>query len=47
MTDLAPAEPISRHGREHPGKMIHIDTKKLGRFDRGGHRITGDRICIV
>ena len=23
--------------------MIHIDIKKLGRFDRVGHRITGDR----
>lgn len=23
--------------------MIHIDIKKLGRFDRIGHRITGDR----
>ena len=23
--------------------MIHIDIKKLGRFNRVGHRITGDR----
>jgi hypothetical protein len=23
--------------------MIHLDLKKLGRFDRVGHRITGDR----
>jgi hypothetical protein len=23
--------------------MIHIDIKKLGRFDRVGHRITGKR----
>ena len=23
--------------------MIHIDIKKLGRFERIGHRITGDR----
>ncbi len=29
--------------RDHPGEMIHIDIKKLGRFDRVGHRITGDR----
>ena len=27
----------------HPGEMIHIDIKKLGRFERIGHRITGDR----
>src|SRR5690606_15738662 len=26
-----------------PGDMIHIDIKKLGRLDRVGHRITGDR----
>src|SRR5690606_7605931 len=29
--------------RDHPGDMIHIDIKKLGRFERVGHRITGDR----
>lgn len=27
----------------HPGELIHIDIKKLGRFDKAGHRITGDR----
>ena len=26
-----------------PGEMIHIDIKKLGKFDKIGHRITGDR----
>ena len=26
-----------------PGELIHFDIKKLGRFDRVGHRITGDR----
>jgi transposase InsO family protein len=40
---LEPAEPIRRYEREHPGELIHIDIKKLGRFDRVGHRITGDR----
>lgn len=25
-----------------PGEIIHIDIKKLGRFERVGHRITGD-----
>jgi len=29
--------------RDHPGELIHIDIKKLGRFERVGHRITGDR----
>lgn len=40
---LEPAEPIRRYQREHPGELIHIDIKKLGRFDKIGHRITGDR----
>jgi len=41
--DLEPAEPVVRYEREHPGELIHIDIKKLGRFDKVGHRITGDR----
>ena len=41
--DLEPAEPVRRYEREHPGELIHIDIKKLGRFDQVGHRITGDR----
>jgi transposase InsO family protein len=40
---LEPAEPVRRYERENPGELIHIDIKKLGRFDRVGHRITGDR----
>ena len=31
-----------RYEREHPGDLIHIDTKKLGRFRRLGHRVTGN-----
>ena len=41
--DLEPAEPVRRYERAAPGDMIHIDIKKLGRFTRVGHRITGDR----
>jgi transposase InsO family protein len=40
---LEPAEPVRRYERERPGELIHIDIKKLGRFVRTGHRITGDR----
>ena len=40
---LEPAEPVRRYEREHPGDLIHIDIKKLGRFERVGHRITGKR----
>jgi transposase InsO family protein len=43
LKDLEPAEPARRYERDAPGDMIHIDIKKLGRFDRVGHRITGDR----
>jgi transposase InsO family protein len=40
---LEPAQPVRRYEREHPGELIHIDIKKLGKFNRIGHRITGDR----
>src|SRR6186997_2779033 len=40
---LEPAEPVRRYERDHPGELIHIDIKKLGRFERVGHRISGDR----
>src|SRR3984893_13377558 len=30
--DLEPAEPVRRYEREHPGELIHIDIKKLGKF---------------
>ena len=41
-SDLAPSEPSVRYEHEHPGDLLHIDTKKLGRIVRMGHRITGD-----
>jgi transposase InsO family protein len=34
-------EPVRRYEREHPGELIHIDIKKLGRIGSVGHRITG------
>jgi transposase InsO family protein/transposase-like protein len=43
LSALEPAEPVRRYERERPGEMIHIDIKKLGRFNNIGHRITGDR----
>jgi transposase InsO family protein len=43
LSDLQPAEPIQRYERETPGELLHIDIKKLGRFEDVGHRITGDR----
>jgi transposase InsO family protein len=38
---LDPWPPVQRYERQHPGELIHIDTKKLGRIEGVGHRITG------
>jgi transposase InsO family protein len=43
LKDLAAPAPIRRYERASPGELIHIDIKKLGRFNRVGHRITGAR----
>ncbi|RRR73208.1 IS481 family transposase [Halomonas sp. 3H] len=40
---LEPARPDNRYEHEAPGDLLHLDIKKLGRFARPGHRITGDR----
>jgi len=40
---LHPPPPVVRYERQRPGELIHIDTKKLGRFQRLGHRVTGNR----
>ena len=43
LSALEPGEPVRRYECDHPGEMIHLDIKKLGRIDGVGHRITGDR----
>jgi hypothetical protein len=43
LSALEPAEPIRRYERAAPGEIVHIDIKKLGKFNRIGHRITGER----
>ena len=43
LRDLEPSAPAVRYEHEHPGDLVHIDTKKLGRIERMSHRITGDR----
>lgn len=43
LAELAPALPDNRYEYERPGQLLHLDIKKLGRFQRPGHRITGDR----
>src|SRR5689334_21610696 len=41
--DLTPSAPAVRYEHEHPGDLVHIDTKKLGRIERMSHRVTGNR----
>ena len=38
-----PKPPPQRYERAHPGELLHLDIKKLGRFTRPGVRATGDR----
>jgi len=41
LSRLEPPEPPNRYERRRPGELVHLDIKKLGRFDRPGHRVTG------
>ena len=44
LKSLEPKEPARRYTRRHPGELVHLDVKKLGRITGFyGHRITGDR----
>jgi transposase InsO family protein len=43
LKSLEPKPPVVRYERGRPGEMIHLDIKKLGRFEAPGHRMTGDR----
>lgn len=43
LSALQPPEPVRRYERDFPGELLHIDTKRLGRIQGVGHRITGDR----
>ena len=43
LTSLEPLPPPIRYEHEAPGELLHIDTKRLGRFDRPGHRVTRKR----
>ena len=45
LSRLEPPEPPNRYERRHPGELIHVDIKKLGRIPTGraGHRVHGQR----
>jgi transposase InsO family protein len=40
---LEPPEPPNRYERRHPGELVHVDIKQLGRVRGVGHRISGSR----
>ena len=43
LKDLEPSAPVVRYEHGAAGDLLHIDTKRLGRIVRPGHRVTGDR----
>jgi transposase InsO family protein len=43
LKSLEPTEPPRRYEKKHPGELLHLDIKKLGRIRGVGHRITGNR----
>ena len=45
LSRLEPPEPPNRYERRHPGELLHVDVKKLGRIPAGraGHRVHGNR----
>jgi transposase InsO family protein len=45
LSRLEPPEPPNRYERRHPGELVHVDVKKLGRIPTGraGHRVHGQR----
>lgn len=47
LRDLEPRPPIRRYEWSRPGEMVHLDTKKLARIEKIGHRIHGDRARSV
>ena len=41
--DLEPKLPVQRYEHAHPGDLLHLDIKQLGRIARPSHRVTGNR----
>ncbi len=40
---LEPKPVVRRYERERPGELLHLDTKKLGKIGKPGHRVHGNR----
>src|SRR5512134_1817019 len=43
LRDLEPKVRAERYEHRRPGALVHLDVKKLGRIERVGHRIHGNR----
>ena len=43
LASLEPPVAPCRYERRHAGELLHLDIKKLGRFRKPGHRVTGVR----
>lgn len=43
LSALEPKATVVRYERKNPGELLHIDIKKLGRIEKPGHRVTGNR----
>lgn len=43
LKNLDPPTPAIRYEQDRPGELLHLDTKKLARIERVGHRNHGDR----
>jgi transposase len=41
---LDPKPPVQRYEHDRPGELVHLDIKRLSRFWRPGHRLTGSRL---
>jgi transposase InsO family protein len=44
---LTPPVPVTRYEWPHPGDLVHLDVKPLGRIAGVGHRMHGDRRAHV
>jgi transposase len=44
-SQLEPPEPPNRYERRHPGELVHVNIKQLGRISKrgAGHRVVGHR----
>lgn len=44
LESLDPKPAVQRYEHDRPGELVHLDIKRLSRFWRPGHRMTGSRL---